>query len=156
MFRPMRRAEKEVSTEIAWEILKKGTWGSLSVNVPEGFPYGVPVNYIVWNGRIIFHSAPDGQKIDAINADSKACFTVVTKAEIVKEKISTRFESVIAFGSVNLVEENREEILRALAYGYGPVEDNGFIEKRLEKGACKALLFEFVPQQISGKINNAR
>jgi uncharacterized protein len=68
MFRKMRRSKQELTKEECIEILKKEPRGVLSVQGEEGYPYGMPMThwYNEKDGKIYFHGAKSGHKIDAI------------------------------------------------------------------------------------------
>ena len=153
MFRTMRRIDRAVSEKEAWDIVKKGDWGTLSLIGDEGYPYGVPLNYIVEDGKLYFHSGAKGHKLDAMKASSKACFTIVTKAQVIQDKVTTAYESVILFGNVRIIEDpaiTRSFIVK-MAYGFGPITDSSRIDKALVPGACPAVVMEFIPDHIQGK-----
>ena len=46
MFRELRRKNQQLSETEARSILKNGTHGVLSVQGDDGYPYGVPMNYL--------------------------------------------------------------------------------------------------------------
>ena len=73
MFRKMRRFKQELSKEECMEILKNEPRGVLSVLGDDGYPYGMPVThwYNEKNGKIYFHGAKSGHKIDATNMCDK-------------------------------------------------------------------------------------
>ena len=66
MFREMRRKKQQLADEECRSILERGKTGVLAVNGDDGYPYAVPVNYVFSNGKIYFHSALSGHKVDAI------------------------------------------------------------------------------------------
>lgn len=43
----MRRKDREMDLDSAEKALIKGSFGVLSVLGTDGFPYGIPVNYVV-------------------------------------------------------------------------------------------------------------
>ncbi|MBQ7355214.1 MAG: pyridoxamine 5'-phosphate oxidase family protein, partial [Clostridia bacterium] len=57
----------------------------------------------VAGGKIYFHSAVVGHKIDALRACDKVCFTVVDADEVVAEKFTTYYRSVIVFGRARIL-----------------------------------------------------
>ena len=75
MFREMRRKDREISINDSREILTKACYGVLSTISENGYPYGVPVNYVFYNGYIYFHSAKEVHKIDNIKNNSKVSIT---------------------------------------------------------------------------------
>lgn len=112
MFREMKRKERQLSTELTEKILNKCTSGVLSVIGDDGYPYGVPVSYAYSDGKIFFHCAKEGHKVDAIKNNPKVSFTVIAQDDVIPEKYGTDFASVIAFGKASFVEDP-EEMLRS-------------------------------------------
>jgi nitroimidazol reductase NimA-like FMN-containing flavoprotein (pyridoxamine 5'-phosphate oxidase superfamily) len=55
-----------MSSERASEVLVRCSNGVLACMGDEDYPYAVPLNYVWFDGRIYFHSAKAGHKIDAI------------------------------------------------------------------------------------------
>ena len=115
MFREMRRKNCVVSETTALEILRGGVFGVLALSGDDGYPYAVPINYAFNDGKIYFHSAKVGHKLDAIRRNDKVSFCVVDRHDVVAEEFTTYFTSVIAFGRMKLVEDNADpEKLRGL------------------------------------------
>ena len=120
MFREMRRFKQLLPQETAVEILNRNTGGTLALLGDEDYPYAVPISYVYADGKLYFHSAKSGHKIDAIKKHEKASFCVIDKDEIVPEKYTTYFRSVIAFGKIRLLEDVEEMrcVATALAMKY--------------------------------------
>ena len=138
MFREMRRKEKMKTYEEAVQILGECTNGVLSVTGDDGYPYGVPVSYIYHDGKIYFHCAGEGHKLDAIKADSRVSFTVVGADEIAPEKFTTMYKSVIAFGRASIIDTDEEKmaalnLIREKYSGNFPKEGAAYIEKFWDK-----------------------
>lgn len=73
----MRRKHSEVKEpEKITEILSKSLVGRLATFGADGFPYITPVNYVLLDGNIYFHSAPEGEKLENMRRDSRVCFQV--------------------------------------------------------------------------------
>ena len=100
MFRDMRRKKQLLSKDESEEILRRGTSGVLALAGDEGFPYAVPLSYVYEREKIYFHSAVSGHKIDAVSKSKKASFCVIGQDHVLPEKFTTRYKSVIAFGTV--------------------------------------------------------
>jgi nitroimidazol reductase NimA-like FMN-containing flavoprotein (pyridoxamine 5'-phosphate oxidase superfamily) len=151
-FRPMRRIRQELPKEQCDEILNRGTYGVLSVLGDNEYPYGVPLNYVYHNGKIYFHTAVSGHKIDAMRGHDKVSFTVVDKFEIVKEEFTTYFRSVIAFGRVRFIEDEAEkrQALVWLCERYSPNNKEG-MEKEIAKGFNHLHMVEITIDHLSGK-----
>ncbi len=123
-FRPMRRKNQQMTDAEAWDILQRGSFGVLAVQGDEGWPYAVPLNHVCMDGRIYFHCAKAGHKLDALRAQPHVCYTVVEKSDIVSAEFTTYFVSVVAFGTAHVVEDRQEHLaaLRALVEKYSPSE----------------------------------
>ncbi len=68
MFRKMRRFKQQISDAECIEILKNTKRGVLSLIGDDGYPYGILIDhwYCEDDGKIYFHGAKEGHKIDAI------------------------------------------------------------------------------------------
>ena len=109
MFRDMRRKNQLLPQEEAEAILRQGTSGVLSLLGDGGYPYGVPLSYVYHNGKLYFHCAKAGHKLDAIRREGKCSFCVIDQDQVVAEKYTTLFRSVIAFGQVRVLEDDGEK-----------------------------------------------
>lgn len=109
-FREMRRNEKQLEENEAYEVLKKCSHMILAVKLENGYPYSLPLNHVYEDGKIYFHCALEGQKVDAFKYDDKVCISAVEKDEIIPEKFTSRFISVTAFGKISLVEDEDERM----------------------------------------------
>lgn len=74
MFRDMRRKRQQLSEAESIEILRKLTSGTLALLGDGGYPYAVPISYVYADGRLYFHSAKEGHKVDAIRGSDRASF----------------------------------------------------------------------------------
>ena len=120
MFREIRRKKQLLPEETVVEMLQRNTSGTLALLGDDDYPYAVPLSFIYLNGKLYFHSAKNGHKIDAVRNYEKASFCVIDRDQIVPEKFTTHYRSVIAFGKVRLIEEVEEmrSIATALAMKY--------------------------------------
>ena len=105
MFREMRRKAQQLSQEECVEILNNATSGVLAVYGDDGYPYTVPVSHAYEDGKIVFHCAKEGHKIDAIRRNEKVSFCVVAQDEVMPKERTTAFISVIAFGRARIVDD---------------------------------------------------
>ena len=78
MFREMNRKNQALTEEECIRILTEELRGVLSVNGDDGYPYGSPIDhyYHAGDGKIYFHSAKFGHRVDAMKADPRASFCV--------------------------------------------------------------------------------
>ena len=108
--------------EESLNILENSTAGVLAVLGDGDYPYAVPLSFVYHEGKIYFHSAREGHKLDALRRSAKVSFCVIDQDEIVPEEYTTYFRSVIAFGQAEVVtdpEEQRNALL-LLAEKYYP------------------------------------
>ena len=106
MFRDMRRRNCALSIETAEKILREGDYGVLALSGDDGYPYAVPINYAFDDGKIYFHSAKIGHKLDAMRQNDKVSFCVVERHDVIAEEFTTYFTSAIAFGRIKIIEDN--------------------------------------------------
>ena len=153
MFREMRRKTQLLAEEENVRILKSLTAGVLALNGDDGYPYAVPISYVYADGRLYFHCALSGHKMDAIARSNKASFCVVEQNEIIPEKFTTHYRSVIAFGRIGAVDDNSEKvrILRLLAAKYSPKETEEAVTEEIEAGIRRATVLEMKIEHLTGK-----
>ena len=108
MFREMRRSKQALTEQECLEVLHRGTSGVLAVAGDDGYPYAVPLSYAYQDGSIYFHGAITGHKVDAIDNCSKVSFCVIDRDEVVPEKLTTVYRSVIVFGRARVLDDERK------------------------------------------------
>jgi nitroimidazol reductase NimA-like FMN-containing flavoprotein (pyridoxamine 5'-phosphate oxidase superfamily) len=119
VFRDMRRTKQLLTTEETAAVMNRCTSGVLACIGDEGYPYAVPLSYVYRNGRIYFHSATSGHKIDAILRNPKVSFAVIDEDTVVSNEYTTYFRSVIAFGKARITEgDEHQEAFQALVEKY--------------------------------------
>ena len=153
MFREMRRNKQEMSKEAAEAVLSRGTSGVLSLLGDDGYPYGVPLSYVYRDGKIYFHSAKAGHKIDAVQRNPKASFCVIDLDQVVPGEFTTYFRSVIAFGKIEILSEPEEirRTLRLLADRYSSSEPEENIQKEMEDGLPRLHMLCLTIEHMTGK-----
>ena len=72
MFREMRKKQRQLPQEEAAAILREGSSGVLALAGDEGWPYAVPLSYLYLEGRLYFHCAREGYKLDALRKEPRA------------------------------------------------------------------------------------
>lgn len=108
MFREMRRSNQQLSHGECERILKQGKTGVLAVLGDGGYPYAVPLNYYYSDGKIYFHCAKEGHKLDAIVKCPKVSFCVIDRDDILAEKLTTLYKSVTVFGKAEIIEDEAQ------------------------------------------------
>lgn len=151
-FREMRRKRQQLSEAESVAILEKATSGILALLGDEGYPYAVPISYIYTDGKLYFHSALSGHKVDAIRHCDKASFCVVEQDDVQPKEYTTFYRSVIAFGRIHIIENEQEklETARLLGNRYNP-NDEDSLRKELDKGLSRMLMIRFDIEHLTGK-----
>lgn len=151
MFREMRRKMQQMEREETLALLKRNTSGVLSLIGDEGYPYGVPLSYVLLDDKIYFHSAASGHKIDAMQNTDKACFTVIDADVILAQKLTTAFRSAIVFGRLRLLDgEEKMAALRAIAQRYS-ADFPEQIEKEIASSGSRTAVMQLTIEHVSGK-----
>lgn len=151
-FRSMRRKRQQLSEAESIGILQRATSGTLALLGDNGYPYAVPISYVYAEGKLYFHSALSGHKVDAIRNCDKASFCVINKDDVQPEKYTTYFCSVIAFGRIHIIEDHKEklETARMLGDRYNPNQEEA-LQKELEKGLSRMVMIRFDIEHLTGK-----
>ena len=152
MFRKMRRVGQDLPAEVIEKVLTESTSGVLALQGDDDYPYAVPLSHVYHDGKLYFHCAHEGHKIDAINRNPKASYCVVWQDKIVAEEYTTYFQSIIAFGKIHFVTDPEEKMQAAMALveKFSP----GLFEAR--RGAIPALtMFCLEIEHITGKEGKA-
>ena len=145
----MRRLDRQMSKEDTIKALEGAVDGILGTISENGYPYAVPVNFAYVNGKIYLHNAFEGHKVKNIKNNELVSFTVVTRNEVLEDKFSTNYQSVIVFGKAKLIEPSKE-ILMYLIKKYS----SKFMEKGqnyVNSDYMKTQLIEIEIDHMTGK-----
>ena len=134
-------------------MLDRGPPGVLAVHGDDGYPYTVPLSYAYEDGKLWFHCARTGHKLDAILRDPKVTFCVVDRDQVVPLEYTTYFRSVILFGKARVLEDPAEvrTALEKLALRYAPEDSDAHREAILEKELPAVVVVEVAVEHLSGK-----
>lgn len=105
--------------EIIDDILSTIEYGTLAL-CEDNKPYSIPINFVHYNGVIYFHGSKKGKKIQMLQENPKASFSVVESYSIIQSYFSSTdklacpathfFKSVIIDGEIEMVESYDEKI----------------------------------------------
>lgn len=155
MFREMRRFKQQISEEACIRILKEQPRGVLSVIGDDGYPYGIPMDHLYMeDGRIYFHCAKEGHKIDAISKCDKVSFCVYDQGYRKEGEWALNINSVVVFGRIRIVEdeEKMREICTLLTRKF--TDDEEYLEKELRNAFSSVKCLELIPEHMTGKLVN--
>ena len=99
----VRRQDRLLEEKRAIELLQNSDYGVLSVTGSDGLPYAIPLNF-VWNkeSAVYVHCAETGKKIDALKKNPYVSFCIVGRVNLLPDKFTTEYESVIMQGKAEL------------------------------------------------------
>ena len=156
MFRKMRRFKQQITDAECIEILKNTKRGVLSLLGEDGYPYGIPIDhwYCEEDGRIYFHGAKEGHKIDAIKACDKASYCVYDEGYRKEGEWALNIKSVVTFGRIRLVEDEdtARKICTELVRKF--TDDQDYLEKELKNAFPRVQCLELIPEHMTGKLVN--
>ena len=152
MFREMRRKKQLLSEAETVEILRSCTSGVLAVAGDDDYPYAVPLSYAYKDGKLFFHFAKAGHKIDSIIRNNKVSFCVIKTDDVIQETFTTHFRSAIIFGRARILTEDSEKkyALECLVEKYSP-EYKTAGQAAIESDWSRVCVAEVTIEHMTGK-----
>ncbi|MDD3251151.1 MAG: pyridoxamine 5'-phosphate oxidase family protein [Lachnospiraceae bacterium] len=154
MFREMRRFKQALSEQACIEVLKQQPRGVMAVHGEDGYPYAFPMDYLYLDGKLYFHCAKEGHKLDAIAADDKASFCVMDEGFRKEGDWALNIKSIILFGKIRKLDDPAEalQLVRQLGLKYCPTPEA--VEEEIEKAFARVQMLEFTIDHMTGKLVN--
>ena len=156
MFREMLRKKQALSEEECIAVLKTQKRGVLAVLGDEDYPYALPINhyYNDEDGHIYFHGAKFGHRVDAVKRHDKVSFCVYDEGYRREGEWALNIKSVIVFGRLVPVEDEDKMIdfCRRLSHKF--TDDESYIENEIKRAGFRTLMYELIPEHMSGKLVN--
>lgn len=119
----------------ALEVMRKAPYITVSFTMPDGTAYGVPLSLASTDDNTwYFHSALEGDKLEAIAAHPEVCLSAVTRCTPTvgpkDNSFTLQYRSAIAFGKAEIVTDDLEKIkgLRAICERFLPDHMDAFDE----------------------------
>ena len=154
MFREMLRKKQALSEEDCITVLKTQKRGVLAVLGDEDYPYALPINhyYNDEDGHIYFHGAKFGHRVDAVKRHDKVSFCVYDEGYRREGEWALNIKSVIVFGRLVPVEDEDKmiDLCRRLSRKF--TDDESYIENEIKRAGFRTLMYELVPEHMSGKL----
>jgi uncharacterized protein len=158
----MRRRHCEITEEreIA-RILSSTNIGRMATNGADGYPYITPVNFVNLEGKVYFHCAPEGEKLENLKRDPRVCFEVDVPLAYLDSGLDPErrpctlhqlYHCVIIRGFARILPEGSRKVaaLNALVAKHeGTTDSDSVHEKMPAFGLCKVV--EIEPVSITGK-----
>lgn len=147
------------------DVMKNAEYGTLALCF-KNKPYSLPINYVEIKGEIFFHGAKKGKKIDIINKNANASFSVVESLSLLPSYFSTddgraspathMYKSVIFDGEIKFIDDYDTKV-NALEFlmkkyqkegGYRPLNEE--IYKKIVNATA---LYKLVPFEVNAKFH---
>ena len=101
---PIRRVDRALSEEEAYEIVRRTHEASVGVADTDGTPYVFAVNTALIDGAIYFHCAHDAGRKEAIfKVNPKVALLFIGRKEIAPTEFSTNYASASVYGHLSMV-----------------------------------------------------
>ena len=148
----MRRKDRQMPEEFAWEVVDKCEYAFLAMTAEDGVPYGLPVTIVRKDKQVYFHSAMEGRKVRCLRANPRVCLTCVGDMEIQQDRFTTLYQCAVAFGTAEEVTEEAEKIeaLRLLCQRHTPDNMAGF-DDAIRRSLARTGIWRIKVEEISGK-----
>jgi len=126
----LRRADRQMSDDTARKALAEGYCGRLATIGADGYPYCVPLLYVVLKDEIWLHNARAHGHLRAnVQHETKACFEIDEAGAVFPYgrfecDSSIGYRSVIVFGRIRIVEDvpAKQHFFEALMAKYAKPE----------------------------------
>ena len=120
----IRRQDSLLPQEKAYDLLKKGEYGTLSMVSEEDTGYGIPINFVYDDKQdcIYFHCAMEGKKLRCLAKNNRVSFCIIGKTAVISNQFTTAYESVVVNGTmdIHLSDQERRYGLSLLLDKYCP------------------------------------
>lgn len=148
----MRRFKNQITEDECKEILKTEWRGVLAVHGEDGYPYALPIDYMYdeESGKILFHCAKEGHKIDALKQDNRVSLCVYDKGHS-EGDWSLHFKSVIVFGKIRFITGEDETYCAAEKFGAKFFPTREELDSELQNAVKRVQMLELTPDCITGK-----
>ena len=158
MFREMRRFQQQISEEECIRIIMEQPRGVLSVLGDDDYPYGIPLDhwYSEENGKLYFHCAQAGHKLDAVRKHDKVSYCVMDQGFRKEGDWALNISSVVVFGRMRIIDDTEDDLRRRVAPGLCRkfTDDDAFLQKELTYALPRAAFMELTPEHMTGKLVN--
>lgn len=140
---PIRKPRKLLTYRESMDIIQRMHYGTLAIQTE--IPYCVGLNHFIVDGHIYFHCGKQGYKLSGLN--HLACYNVIEDLGIHVEAFTNNHQSIIVYGILKEVKENKQVLLDAFLQRYTP----GLTKDLNEQVVENTMILELEIIHISGK-----
>lgn len=160
--RPMRRKDRELTAEEAWEIVRHTDHAVLACCDSSGTPYAVPVTPVCFEGAIYFHGTvdPEGRRNVNLTQNPRVSLCFIGRGETAADEIPASFTvnyaSAIVEGTASQITDPAEKcrILKAIAGRHVPEAGPEAIRMHATQGEAAVSIWKIAVDSITGKARN--
>ena len=147
MHHRMRRFLQALPEKEAYELLEGSSHLILSLVDFDNSPYCVPVNFVIVDRAVYLHGAPMGTRSQLIRHNPKISACAVIQDEIVPEKLTSYYKSIVLQGSAAIVTDSDEKLMAliSLAKKYAPA----FVQQGIQEAKAQLQYVEVVKISIN-------
>ena len=149
----MPAKEKLMSEAESLELLQRAELGRLGL-AGKDYPYVVPLNFCLLKGKIYFHGAFQGKKMEIITKESRVCFEV-DEGHLIQPKkpgdCSYSYRSVIVYGEARPLEKHEKELFMEAALGLFEKYVISHVPEIKEELIEKTQMVEITIHELTGK-----
>ena len=152
--REMRRKDRAMTGQEAWEVVERCGYGVLTMTAEDGTPYGVPLNYAREGETLYFHCAMEGKKTDSLRKNPRVCLVCVEKNDVVEAAYTTKYASAMVFGTAEEVTDEEEKLkgLRCICQRHAPT-NMAIFEEYATPRMMRTAVWKITAEHITGKTN---
>ena len=148
----MRRKDREMPEEFAWEVADRCLWMTLAMTGPEGTPYCLPLSMVREGRTFYFHCAMEGEKTRSLRAHPQVCVSCVGDTCLLPEQYSLSYESAVFRGEAREVTEEAEKVraLELICRRYAPSNPEG-VERAVARSLARTAIWKVEVTSAAGK-----
>ena len=149
----MQSKEFQESKDEIEKVLNEENLWYLGVSLDDQ-PLVVPLNYVYTEGKILFHCALEGKKLDYIRKNDEVCFTVARQIGTVEQHENNDpchvdSDSVMCFGKAKIIENliERKNALNVFNKRFDPDAEEISLERTKNCMAVEIRINEMTARQ---------
>lgn len=143
--------------KIGLDLLRDCEYAVVTTIDENGLPYSIPISQVVVDDKIYFHTSNKGTLKKIVGNGNGVSIVAVGKTELVPEKFTTSYESAIATGKIEVIEDKDEKLaaLKAICEKYA-LSNMDHFETAIENAFERTAIFKINVQKISSRVRNHR
>ena len=159
----MKQIFEITDEKIIKEVLNNAEYGTLAI-CHDNKPYSLPINFVEFNNEIYFHGSKKGRKIEILQNNQFASFSVVEPYSMIQSYFSSQgklacpatqfFKSIIIDGKIEFIEnyDTKVEVLSKLMEKLQKEGKYKPLNKEIyQKSINATTIYKLIPDEIKAK-----